>query len=109
MEKVRSFLLSKTGNIVMIAVLYMIFLAIMVESIDLIDKFPAVSFAFALAIAFCGWKSLTRITPSIFLVLPIVGWIIYFVIKGFLSVIVGSFTAPLFIAKKFTKAIRGVV
>ncbi len=28
-----------------------------------------------------GWSALNKITPSFFLILPVVGWIIYFVIK----------------------------
>jgi hypothetical protein len=28
-----------------------------------------------------GWKTLTRITPRVFLFLPIIGWVIYFIIN----------------------------
>lgn len=46
-----------------------------------------------------GWRSLTFIQPSIFLIMPIAGWIIYFMIKGVASVIVGIFVLPYQIAK----------
>ncbi len=46
-----------------------------------------------------GWKSLSVIQPNIFLIMPLIGWVIYFIIKGFLSVIVGIFVAPYYIAK----------
>lgn len=41
-----------------------------------------------------GWKFLSKITPRIFLFLPIVGWIMYFVIKLFISIMVGPFVLP---------------
>ena len=36
-----------------------------------------------------GWYALNRITPNIFLVLPLVGWVVYFVIKFMLSALIG--------------------
>ena len=41
--------------------------------------------------AFYGWKALSAITPNIFLIMPIVGWVIYFVVKATLSIVVGIF------------------
>lgn len=46
-----------------------------------------------------GWAALNRITPRIFLFLPIVGWVIYFFIKVALSVAIGVFVFPFQIAK----------
>jgi len=46
-----------------------------------------------------GWKALSRITPSIFLIMPLMGWFIYFFIKGMLSVVIGAFIAPYQIGK----------
>lgn len=42
----------------------------------------------------CGWSVLTGITPNIFLVLPLVGWLIYFGVKFCLSVFVGLVALP---------------
>ena len=42
-----------------------------------------------------GWKALNRITPNIFLFLPIIGWVIYFVLKIFLSGVIGVFLLPI--------------
>lgn len=42
-----------------------------------------------------GWKTLTRITPSVFLFLPIIGWVLYFIIKFILSVVVGLVMLPI--------------
>lgn len=47
-----------------------------------------------------GWNFLNKITPNIFLILPMVGWVIYFVCKALLSMIVGIFVAPYVIWKK---------
>ncbi|SNR14464.1 conserved membrane protein of unknown function [Tenacibaculum jejuense] len=42
-----------------------------------------------------GWKALNSITPRIFLVLPVIGWVIYFILKLFLSSIIGVFILPI--------------
>ncbi len=42
-----------------------------------------------------GWKALNRITPNIFLFLPIIGWVVYFVIKISLSSFIGVFLLPI--------------
>ncbi len=41
-----------------------------------------------------GWKTLTRIMPSVFLFLPIIGWVLYFIVKFALSVVVGLVMLP---------------
>lgn len=41
-----------------------------------------------------GWRSLTAITPRVFLFLPLAGWVAYFVIKLSLAVMVGFFVVP---------------
>lgn len=41
-----------------------------------------------------GWKTLTAITPRVFLVLPIIGWVLYFALKLFLSFWVGLIMLP---------------
>lgn len=42
-----------------------------------------------------GWKTLNRITPNIFLFLPIIGWLIYFILKLWLSGMIGIFMLPI--------------
>ena len=46
-----------------------------------------------------GWKALNKITPEIFLFMPIGHWILYFLIKLALSSFVGIFVTPFFIFK----------
>jgi len=41
-----------------------------------------------------GWKTLTSITPRVFLFLPIIGWLLYFLVKFILSVAVGLVMLP---------------
>ena len=38
-----------------------------------------------------GWKVLTFITPSVFLIMPLIGWVIYFVIKLFIAIMISPF------------------
>lgn len=42
-----------------------------------------------------GWKTLTSITPRIFLILPIIGWLLYFIVKLFLSFWIGLVMLPI--------------
>lgn len=41
-----------------------------------------------------GWQTLNRITPRFFLILPLIGWLIYFAFKLFLAVYVGLVMLP---------------
>ena len=41
-----------------------------------------------------GWRALNKITPDIFLFMPLVGWVIYFIIKTVLSLVVGWVAMP---------------
>lgn len=42
-----------------------------------------------------GWKTLSGITPNVFLFLPIIGWLIYFGLKLWLSSLIGVFMLPI--------------
>ncbi|SHJ85594.1 hypothetical protein SAMN05444280_1352 [Tangfeifania diversioriginum] len=42
-----------------------------------------------------GWKTLTRITPQIFLFLPVLGWLLYFVIMAVFSLFAGLIAFPI--------------
>ena len=41
-----------------------------------------------------GWRALNAITPSMFLVLPIIGWFFYFIVKAIISGLIGFFITP---------------
>ena len=42
----------------------------------------------------CGWGFLNRITPSIFLILPLFGWLLYFFLKATISFFIGGLILP---------------
>ena len=46
-----------------------------------------------------GWSALNRITPSFFLILPAIGWVIYFMVKLGISVWIGWFVMLIRIIK----------
>lgn len=48
-----------------------------------------------------GWSALNRIRPDVFLILPVLGWIIYFFLKAFFSALIGIVAAPIAIVKYF--------
>lgn len=41
-----------------------------------------------------GWSALNKITPNLFLFMSWFGWVIYFVIKLIISMIIGMFVTP---------------
>ncbi len=41
-----------------------------------------------------GWQTLTRITPAVFLFLPIIGWVLYLIVKLALSLVIGLVMLP---------------
>lgn len=42
----------------------------------------------------CGWGFLNRITPNIFLFLPLFGWLIYFFLKAVMALFIGWLVLP---------------
>ncbi len=57
-----------------------------------------------------GWSFLNKITPSIFLFLPLIGWVIYFFIKGILSFFIGFIALPIKLYQIFrdSKRLKGI-
>lgn len=41
-----------------------------------------------------GWSFLNKITPNVFLIMPVVGWLVYFGIKFTLALFIGIFIMP---------------
>lgn len=52
-----------------------------------------------------GWSALNKITPNIFLIMPIIGWLIYFILKLVLAFCIGW----LFFIIKIGQIIYGVI
>lgn len=58
-----------------------------------------------LACAIFGWKKLSMIQPAMFVWMPLIGWIIYLVIKFIVSALIGLFVAPYYLAQLVSKQI----
>lgn len=50
-----------------------------------------------------GWSILTGITPSMFVWMPLMGWVIYFIVKFLIAYIIGIFVLPYKIYKYVTE------
>lgn len=102
MEKT-NFFATKSGKAVVIIIGYIVILGLMLLFNAL--NIQAAMYVVAAVCVFFGWKFLNRITPDVFLVLSIWGWILFFFIKLLLSVVVGVFVAPYQIAKMIANAV----
>lgn len=60
----------------------------------------------ALICAIVGWKTVSMIQPSMFIWMPLAGWVIYFIIKFLVAYFVGLFVAPYTIGNKITEVIN---
>lgn len=52
---------------------------------------------------FIGWRTLNKLTSEYFLVLPIIGWFIYFFFKFFASMFIGMFLVPFRLIKNIKR------
>ena len=105
----KMFLCSTVGRAVMIVVFYGIILGIVLTMFTMLEDAMVPLWILFGVLGIFGWKALSRITPDIFLIMPIGGWVIYFIVKGLLAVVVGTFTAPFVIARMITNAIQGSI
>lgn len=60
-------------------------------------------FIFFGAGAYAGWKTLNKITPRMFLFLPLGGWVLYFIIKLLASIVIGMIALPIWIFKNLMR------
>lgn len=98
------FLASKTGKYVITFVGFLLIFGVIMLALQ--SSSMAVLGITFLVCGFFGWKALNRITPDIFLFMSVTGWIIYFFIKGFLSLFVGVFVAPIQLSNMIANAIN---
>lgn len=112
----KKFLATKAGTLLLTVVIFIaIYLLLAVPGIILgiteSEKAYMISlmiFGVPITVAaiFSGWRALSMITPDIFVIMPIVGWIIYFFIKLILSTFIGIFTFPYQIAKRISISVE---
>ena len=96
-NKFLEFFASNAGRYVITAVCVALIFGILFAALE--SSSTVVLGVTLLACAYFGWRALNRITPQIFLFMSISGWVIYFLIKGLLSIFVGAFVAPFQIGK----------
>ncbi len=92
----KSFFASSLGKITVMVISGMIIYGLIVVGLTASTPIFLITM---LGCGYFGWKALNVIRPNIFLIMPIGGWCIYFLIKGFLSVGIGAFIAPFQIGK----------
>lgn len=63
-----------------------------------ITVFNIILFYYSVAIV-AGWKTLNKLTSNYFLFLPLIGWVVYLIIKLYVAMLIGIFVAPFRIAK----------
>lgn len=104
-QKLKLFLASSGGKIVLTVIFAVIIYGIMFAVTATGSEYIAL--VLCAVCGYFGWQSLSRIQPSMFLWMNIAGWLIYFFIKGVLSLLVGIFVAPFVIGKKISNLIAG--
>lgn len=105
--KFKEIILSKGGYIGMIVFLYIVIWGIMV-ALTATDSI-VIALIYVALFTYFGWQALNMITPQMFVWMPLKGWVIYFVVKFLLSIIVGMFVAPFQIAKKVSAAVQNSI
>ena len=107
----KKFLCSGAGKAVMIIIGYVVILAGLSIAFGIISSNPGENMVTFILItefifAIFGWIALKKITPRIFLILPLIGWIIYFLIKLLLAMLIGGFVAPFVISKAIANIVQ---
>ena len=102
-QAVRDFLSSKTGRIVLMIVLYIVYVVAIFAFVAVLGKNRGFMMPFTALLmvvtTFFGWKALTKIQPRMFVFMPGIGWALYFGIKTFLALCIGWFVTPYQFAK----------
>jgi len=100
-----NFFATKAGKAVIIILGYLIIFGLIMLCINIEVGMPII----AVISIFFGWRFLNRITPDMFLFLSCTGWIVYFMVKLFLSAAVGLFVAPFHIARLIANIVSDTV
>lgn len=97
-KKVKRFFAGFMGRVVLTVIFYLVIWGAMLAFISAFDA-PIFAVIFAVVFIYFGWKALSRITPEVFVIMPVGSWIAYFIIKGFLAFFLGVFVAPFVLGK----------
>ncbi len=104
MESFKKFLSTTLGRVVVTIVSAIIIFGIFLIAIE--TEITILCIIIFAVCAYFGWRVLDFITPNIFLIMPIGGWILYYVIRGALSFMVGFFVAPFQIGAMVSRAVK---
>lgn len=107
MDGFKNFLASKAGRAVVTLVVAIIVFGLFVLATETSSLVLALIVGGICCIF--GWQTLSFITSRFFLILPIVGWFFYIMIKFFLSIMIGVFVAPFRVGKIVSEWAAGVV
>lgn len=100
----RKFLGSAAGIIVMTVVFTAIFFGIIIALSNVSEGLGAIVI---LVCAVNGWRILDRIQPEMFLWMSWVGWLIYFLVKLMIAVVIGVFATAYYLGKAVSGLICG--
>lgn len=100
----RKFLGSAAGIIVMTVVFTAIFFGIIIALSNVREGLGAIVI---LVCAVNGWRILDRIQPEMFLWMSWVGWLIYFLVKLMIAVVIGVFATAYYLGKTVSGLICG--
>ena len=91
-KQARLNLTSSSGKLIVTILLYAVWAALLTVMANVNSEvFTWVIIIVCVAI---GWKCVTSIQPRMFLFLPVIGWVIYFAVKFFVSLFAGLALTP---------------
>ncbi len=102
----KDFLCSFAGKLCMILVLYLVIFGLIFAMFNIFQNATAPILIMGLALIVCGWRFLNRITPAMFIILPVGSYIVYLMVKIVLSFLCGIFVAPFVIANWISNVVR---
>ena len=103
---VKNFLCSGAGTISMIILFYALIFGLFTMLITLFENSTVVVLIFVVVFAYFGWKALNKINLNVILIMPVGKWVVYYAVKGILSLVIGVFVAPFVLAKKIANEIQ---
>lgn len=105
-RNLKELICSPVGKAGLIFILYVVIFSLILLLSQLFEG-GGIGFAILMVLfIYFGWNALNRLTPDIFLIMPVGGWVIYYIVKLLLAAVIGIFVAPFVIAKKITAVIQ---
>ncbi len=93
----KEFILSAVGRVIIFVVCYAVVFGLILGASALEN--PVIVMIVMIPLIIFGWRFINWITPSMFIWMSWTGWLIYFIIKLMVSVLLGAFIVPYHAAK----------